>query len=569
MYKCRSQEESHTLFESIDKFRTLVEKAGIGIYLLDNSGFIYTNRRLLEMFGYESRELKEKSVEYFIAPEEREIIEKKLQMQIEENIDYMDYIFRGVSRDGSSKYIHAYCTMMRSTYIENQKALMCILVDETNIIEANRELERLANYDTLTQIFNKRIFEEELDRILELAKRKGNKVALILFDIDHFKRINDSLGHKSGDLVLKRLTDKIKQILRKSELFARIGGDEFGLIVENFQDVDEIAMLLNRFQRALDTNILIDRISLRITISIGVALFPEHGRDRFTLFQAADTALYEAKKAGRNRYIFYDKNSKYLLESIKLGKELEGALRKNQMEINLQSQVSLRDNQSEIKVCCAEALIRWEHPKKGTLYPGDFLIQASKIGILYQLDLFALKSVLSFLKEIEGEKRDLTIAINISNALFHHQKFIDSIEELEEDFGHLFSKIELELDNKILQHSDRYSKKTIDTLNGYGFLFSIDDFGTGLTSFKALQDMKVNKINIDISFIKELESNHKTKAIVKAIIDMAHALDLTVLAKGVESRSGLEILKELGCDVAQGYYFSRPTSIENFKKGLI
>jgi len=304
------------------------------------------------------------------------------------------------------------------------------------------------------------------------------------------------------------LAQNIKQTLRKSELFARVGGDEFGLIVENFRSKNDIAILLNRVQKVLDKTVLVDKISLKVTISIGVAIFPENGRDRLTLFQAADTALYEAKRAGRNRYVFYDKNSQYLINSIKLGKELKDALSRGEIKINLQSQVHLKNHHNkENLICCAEASIYWKHPKRGILYPEEFLTQASKIGILYQLDLFVLKSVLTFLKEIEDCSKKLTISINMSNALFHHQKFIDSIKELEAEFGHLFSNVELELNRKVLKCSDDYSKKIVKSLGSYGFLFSINDFEIGLNSLKTLQEIKLNKINIDVNLTKELEKS--------------------------------------------------------------
>jgi diguanylate cyclase (GGDEF)-like protein/PAS domain S-box-containing protein len=550
---------NYNLFDSIDKFRTLLENAGVGIYLFDRNRFVYANKKLINMFGYNFGELSKKGIVNFIAPEDKKDIENKIFSQVEDKIEYMDYIFKGITKDNKTKYIHSYCSIM-----ENSESipLMCVLIDETKIIEANRELERLANYDTLTQIFNKRIFEEELDRILELAKRRGNRVALLLFDIDHFKMINDSLGHKGGDIALKELSQKIGMKLRKSELFARIGGDEFGLIIENFIDIDEIVTLIKRIRDSIKEHIPVDGVPIRVTLSMGIATFPEHGDDRFTMLQAADIALYEAKKAGRNRYVFYDKNSEDLLEDIKLGKSLEEALDRDEMEINLQPQISLQDG----KLCSAEALIRWEHPVKGRLYPKDFLSQASKAGILYQLDLFALERVLAFLRDIESINPNITVSVNVSNALFHHQKFSEFIKRLESRYGDLFSKVELELNKKLLQQNDKYSKSIIEYLSGYGFQFSIDDFGTGLTSFKALQELNVNKINIDISFIKEIANSLKSKSIVKAIIDMAHALELTVLAEGIETKESLEILKELKCDIVQGYYFSHPLSVEKFKK---
>jgi diguanylate cyclase (GGDEF)-like protein/PAS domain S-box-containing protein len=552
------QKLNYNLFDSVDKFKTLLENAGVGIYLFSEDRFIYVNKKLMKMFGYDSKEITKKDISSLISQEERDHIRKKMEYQIKHNIEYMDYVFKGITKDGKIKYIHSYCSIMDS---DDKKLLMCVLIDETKIIEANKELEKLANYDTLTNIFNKRIFEEELDRILELAKRKNSKVALILFDVDHFKRINDSFGHKGGDKILKELTKKIKNRLRKSELFARIGGDEFGLIVENFRDSDEIVTLIKRIQDSIKEQIIIENTPIRVTLSIGVATFPEHGEDKFTLLQAADIALYEAKKAGRNCYIFYAKNSKDLLENIKLGKELESALDKNQMKIHLQPQISLKDD----KICSAEALIRWYHPTKGLLRPKDFLPQASKAGMLYQLDLFTLKSVLEFLRQIQDQS-SLSISVNISNALFHHQRLSESIKELEVKYGDLFPRVELELDEKLLQHNDKYSRKIIKYLDDCGFLFSIDNFGIGLTSFKSLQELKVNKINIDISFIKEIVKSNKAVSIVKAITDMSHALDLLVLAEGVESKESLDILRSIGCDLAQGYYFSHPLPVEEFKK---
>jgi diguanylate cyclase (GGDEF)-like protein len=383
-------------------------------------------------------------------------------------------------------------------------------------------------------------------------------------DIDNFKRINDSLGHGEGDEVLKVVSQRIKKSIEsEGGLLARIGGDEFAIIIEDFDTIDEIGSIARKLKAIMRKTIEIDNYRLRITLSIGISLFPEHGSDIKQLQKAADIALYQSKKNGKNGFAFYAHDDGELLAKIELENDLYKALERDEFELYLQPQVTLESG----KAGSMEALIRWRHPSRGILLPGEFLELAGESGLLYRLDLIILEKVMKLLTSWKEKGYRLpVVSVNISNTLFHHSHFLKTMRRHKKIYEDICDSIELELTENIIMESGGGSVSLIHELGVLGYRLSIDDFGTGYSSLSHLKSLNVNKLKIDRTFIHDIVSHKNGQVIVKAIIAMGKTLGLEIVAEGVETEEELNILREFGCDSIQGFYYTRPVTADEIEK---
>lgn len=542
------------------KFKALVEHSVVGIYIIRDGKFTYVNKRFAEIFGYSREEIIGMKNTELTYPEDRNIAEKNVKKRLEGKKESIEYSFRGLTKDGNVIHLHVYGSVYEE---DGDRAIIGTLIDETEMVYARAKLEQLANYDSLTGLFNRRVFKQEYDRIIELAKIHNHRVGLILFDIDNFKRINDSLGHDAGDVILYKISKRIKNILRPSELFARIGGDEFAIVVEDFKDLSEVVFLIKKIQENMEENVTYENLNLRVSISLGIALYPEHGDESDNILKAADMALIESKKIGKNRYAFYNKNSKELVSNLELEAEISFALKSRDLEMYLQPQIDIKSGE----IRGAEALIRWNHPVRGILYPSDFLSLAGESGQLYKIDIYMIENALSKLSSWRRFRNgNFRVSVNISNALFHHQGFLTQMRILYRKYGNFFESLELELTEEILLEDIGYANGIIEDLHKMGLKLSIDDFGTGYSSLSHLKKLNVNSLKIDRSFIKDIVDDMQDRIIVEAITVMGHALGLKVVAEGVENMEQLEILKNLDCDTVQGYYYSKALKVKDFEQ---
>ena len=550
---------AHSLLDSDAKFQALVENAVVGIYIIKNENFTYVNDKFAEIFEYTIEELLEKNSLELIHEEDREYSLKHIKNRLDGVTGSVEYTFRGVTKNGTIKYIRVYGSVFSTN---NEKAIIGTLVDETQEKLSNLRLKRLANYDLLTTLFNRNYFDIEFEHAINIAKRHSQKLALLLFDIDNFKRVNDSLGHKAGDKILFEAATRVKHLLRKSDTFSRIGGDEFTIIIENYVSKNELITLLEKIKKVMQESIEIDGISFHISLSIGVSTFPENGSDVLSILKTADIAMYEAKKRGKNRFVFYNQNSQASTENLQLEGELYRAYKNREFQVYLQPQVSPIDE----RLIGAEALIRWNHSARGMINPEQFLEVASNIGLLPELDFFMIESTFEILEECRDAKNlDFTISVNISNALFQHQKFLTKMQSLKLKHGILTNYIQLELTENILMNNAKHSYSLVKILKFLGYKLSIDDFGTGYSSLSHIKTLEIDELKIDKSFIDNIVSNKNDRAIVKAIIDMCKTLNLETVAEGVQTQEQLEILKKFGCNVVQGHYYSEALSVKDFR----
>ncbi len=431
-----------------------------------------------------------------------------------------------------------------------------------NITEQKLAVERihyLANFDALTGLPNRIQLNDHLKYALSLAKRSNGRLVVMFLDLDHFKDVNDTLGHNMGDIVLIELAKRLTTLLREEDTVTRLGGDEFILMLPG---IDEQGAS-NVAQKILDSIVLpyqLDNYTLTLTASIGIAVFPEDGDDLDTLSKSADTAMYRAKHDGRNCYRFFTAQMQARLSrNLQLLNALREAINEGQLLVHYQPQISLSDGH----IIGVEALLRWQHPEFGSVSPAEFIPIAEESGLIMEIGEWVLRKAVKQAKLwLMAGFKPIIMAVNLSVVQFRHLDLPDLVSRIleEEDFPAQY--LELELTESMAMQSPIEAINMMDNLHGSGVLMSIDDFGTGYSSLAYLKKFKVYKLKIDQSFVRDICIDSEDKLIVTAIINLAKSLGLKTIAEGVETLEQQTYLHEQGCDEMQGYLFSKPITAE-------
>ena len=440
--------------------------------------------------------------------------------------------------------------------------------DITKQVEYQEQLKYQAFYDSLTGLTNRSAFTQYLQKFMYKLQRTKEYGVLLFIDLDNFKNINDSLGHDVGDYVLKIFAKKIKKVLREEDVFARLGGDEFVVLISqtanNPTQINEIALnISNKIHEVLKEPIKNDTHTLYLTLSLGIKTLQADENDVNTILKHADIAMYESKNSGKNKTSFYDITmSKQMESQLTLHNELQIAIKEKQFELYLQPIVDLKTD----KIVSAEALIRWNHPQKGLIFPDDFIEYAESSNLIIQIGNWVIERAFEMYKELQNTLED--IAINISLKQFYQNDFEDILLKNAKKQNLHPSCIKLELTESVtLRNMDDTIKKML-MLKAYGFKFSMDDFGTGYSSLSYLKNLPFDYLKIDQSFVRDMLEDTNDKKLVKIIIDVAQQFDFLVIAEGVETSKHVEFMKENGCDFYQGYFTSKPIPLEKFKKIL-
>ena len=432
------------------------------------------------------------------------------------------------------------------------------------LASANKALEHLALHDALTKLPNRTLFHDRAEQAILLAKREKKSFALMSLDLDRFKPINDTLGHHTGDLVLQEMSTRLAHCLRQSDTVARMGGDEFSILLLNVTTKEDVMVIVNKIIRTIIKPIVINDSTLAVGTSIGIAMFPEHSDDLTTLMCRSDSAMYAAKRT-QNVYTFYNAAiEKDGISCMALQLDLRRAIENEELILHYQPKIDFTSH----CVTGVEALVRWQHPERGLIYPDDFITLAEKNGLMKQLTLKVLEMALRQCELWCKEKMNLSMAVNISAINLQDPIFPESVAELLEKFSVPAHYIELEITETAIMTDPLRAIENIKKLNGMGLQVSIDDFGTGYSSMAYLQKLLVAKIKIDKSFVIEMDKNKHDDVIVRSTIDLGHNLGLKVIAEGVESQESWDRLKEMGCDSAQGYFMSRPIPADQFMKWI-
>ncbi len=447
-------------------------------------------------------------------------------------------------------------TPLKSTGGEINRFVL-IYTDITERRNAAIEIERLAFYDSLTGLPNRVLLKEHLSQMLARARRNKEIVALLFIDLDHFKEVNDTLGHIYGDQLLQVVAERLSSCLRSTDSVARFGGDEFVVLLEGVPDREGILEVANKLLAALSHPVQLGDREIYTGGSIGISQFPEDGEDVDTLFKNADTAMYYAKDAGRNVYRFYSSEMHTsALELLTLSGFLRHSLERSELFILYQPQISFITG----TIVGVEALLRWRHPFLGMIPPDRFIPMAEETGLIIEIGSWVLKmACVDAVSWLDKGLPPLRVSVNISAKQFRDQGLVGVIQKTLKETGLPPHLLELELTEGMLIENISTTRNTLDALKKMGVTLAIDDFGTGYSSLSYLKHFPLDRLKIDKSFVQEItEVSGDSAAIVEAIIALAHSLKLTVIAEGVEEREQVEFLKERNCDELQGYYFSRP-----------
>jgi len=429
--------------------------------------------------------------------------------------------------------------------------------------QAESRLEQLAHFDLLTGLPNHSLLRDQFKYAMSLAERNSEHIAVMFLDLDHFKNINDTLGHSIGDQLLMKVSKRLKSVVRNEDIVSRMGGDEFIFILSN-TDSYGASLVATKLIEAVSAPYQIDHHELIATPSIGIAMYPEDGNDLETLSKNADVAMYRVKQAGRNDFRFYTQSMQAnSARNLQLSIALRNALSQNQLHLMYQPQVSMQDG----RLIGADALLRWKHPELGLISPAEFIPLAESSGLIIPIGEWVLRTAAMQMKTWLDKKifPPMLMAVNLSAVQFRHAKLPERISAILNEVGLPPENLELELTEAIAMDDPLTAIAVMDDLYGRGIRMSIDDFGTGYSSLSYLKKFKVYKLKIDQSFVRDISADPDDKAIVTAIINMASSLDMKTIAEGVETAAQLEFLRLHGCDEVQGYYFSKPLVAKEFE----
>lgn len=424
------------------------------------------------------------------------------------------------------------------------------------------ELKKLAYYDALTGLPNRTLFKERLQEELNRCQRFNCNCSVLFIDLDRFKLINDTMGHASGDELLIEVSRRIRNSLRTTDTFARMGGDEFTLLLPNIPNADAVAHVAQNIIELLNEPVLLNGEEIRVGCSIGIAIYPDDGDNLETLTRHADTAMYVAKANGRGQYHFFSANMDQIAhEHLRLESELHHALERGEFFLQFQPQVDARTE----KVVRCEALIRWQHPERGIVSPALFIPIAEDSDLILQIGEFVIRDACRQISEWRANGVDVPpVAINLSARQFRQSDLVFNILNILNEYQLGVDAIEFEITESVAMENAASTMHRLSMLAGEGFSLAIDDFGTGYSSLSYLKTYPVNKLKLDRSFVMDIPDDTNDAAISSAVIRMAHSLGMEVIAEGVETIEQVAFLLEEECTIMQGYHFSKPLAAEDY-----
>jgi diguanylate cyclase (GGDEF)-like protein/PAS domain S-box-containing protein len=544
------------LAESEEKYKNLVDNALVGVYKSNLKGeLLFVNNALVKILDYGSPEelISSGTQPIYKTMEDRRILLEDLK----KNGRVSNYEIEAVTKSGKTR------NLLLSGTITGD-ILSGMIIDITERKRMEETIKHQAYHDTLTGLPNRLLFTEYLGLALSQASRDRHKVAVLYLDLDNFKDINDSLGHAAGDEILRSVSRRLKSCLRESDTIARIGGDEYTVLMPNIHRENDIVVIASKIISELEMPFIINAHTVYLSLSIGISLYPFDGNESDTLLKNADAAMYNAKKRGKNNYQFYNPAmNRSAFERMKLVNRLRGAIGSGELVIHYQPQVSLRDGQ----VRCAEALLRWQHPHMGLLHPMQFLPLAEEAGLIRHIDEWVLRTACSQIKSWQQDGcSPACITVNLSVRYFQQPELVDTVSQILKETGLEPVSLGIEITERtIMKDMDTaipYIRKLADT----GVRFCMDDFGTGYSSLQYLKKLPLQVLKIDKSFVGGIPADPDYKTIINAIINLASGLKLKVVAEGVETEDQLTFLQIIHCDEAQGYHFSKPLPPEEFSR---
>jgi diguanylate cyclase (GGDEF)-like protein/PAS domain S-box-containing protein len=549
----------------VAQLAAIVESSEDAIIGKTADGIVTSWNKGAEMtYGYTAGEMIGRSLRVLIPPE----LQDELQVILEkagrgEGIHF--YETARVRKDGKRIAVSLSVSPIRDTEGTIVGA-STIARDITAKKELEERIEFQASHDALT-LLPTRTFFTEIFRIEMLqAARNRRKIAVLFLDLDRFKEINDTLGHVFGDELLKKVAEKLKSVLRKSDSIARIGGDEFNILLTDLGQSEDALVIVKKIISGFQGPCIVRGRELRVTASIGISIFPDDSAELETLLRYADIALYHAKERGRNNFQFYnDEINITSIERIKLENDLRRAVNDGEFRLYFQPQIDIGSR----TVTCAEVLLRWQHPELGLLEPDQFIPLAEETGLIVPIGEWVLRTACeqNRLWQERGFRR-IGVSVNISDRQFRRVDLLTLTEQILQKTRLDPKWLELEITENTVMRDAEFTIEKLNRLAERGIALSLDDFGTGYSSLSYLKRLPVRKIKIDKSFIRDVMTNASDRAIVYAVIGLTHNLNMQVIAEGVETEEQLALLRDIACDGIQGFLFSRPLPVQEFEKLL-
>lgn len=565
-----TQRHAHeqALTEAQNRYRSIFENAVEGIFQTTVDGhYIEVNPALAAIYGYDSpgaliHDLDDIGTRLYVEPARREqfVALMKTRQCIHQ---FESRVYR---RDGTTIWISENAHAVHGAdgellYFEGT------VVDITARKQYETRISYQATHDSLTGLPNREALRQKLDNLILDSAQSGARFALLFLDLDHFKNINDSIGHAGGDRLIQEVAKRLLHAVRDDDMVARIGGDEFIILLTTLHQPFRLKCIVDRILATVRQPFVIADREYPVSCSAGISQFPEDGRDVDTLLKHSDIAMYEAKSRGRDGYqLFSDELNKRVMETLDMEHALRESIHRADFALHFQAIVDTR-NQQVIK---AESLLRWQSPQYGQVSPARFIPIAERLGLIEQLGAWVLDNAGKQLRQWLDEGLPVVpLSVNISPLEFRQPGLIGNIRNTLERYSIPPSLLEIEITENCMIHDLGYFSTTLSALKSLGIRISMDDFGSGYSNLQTLKGRFFDTLKIDSSFITELEQDIDNSAIYRAVIAMADSLGLQVIAEGVETRNQHEFLRELGCDACQGFYFGQPAPPEYFRQILV
>lgn len=551
--------------EKLAKLSMAVEQTPNAIFITDlDANIEYVNQAFTDVTGYQLNEVVGKNPRILKSGKNTSATYKEMWAKLSQGEEWRGELVN-IGKDGTE---YTDMTLISPVRDASGKVINYLAIKE-NITEkkqAEARIKQLAYFDQLTGLPNRGQLAERFRYTLSLAERSHAHFSLMFFDLDHFKNINDTLGHSVGDQILMEVAKRLKTVLREEDTLCRMGGDEFILLLPD-TDEDGAREVATKLINTVSQTSQIEQYELTSTVSVGIAIYPDDGQDFETLSKNADAAMYRVKKASRNDYCFFTEEMQaHSARSLQLTNALRHALDRDELTLHYQPQIATEDGH----IIGVEALLRWQHSSMGMVSPGEFIHIAEESGQILQIGEWVIRTAVNQLRQwMDKGLPPIVMAINLSAVQFRHPNLPNLVMQILDEAKLPAEYLELELTEEVTMEEPQAAIDIMSSLHDLGIRMSIDDFGTGYSSLSYLKKFKAYKLKIDRSFVRDITKDPDDKAIVAAIIHLANSLDMKTIAEGVETASQLAYLRTQGCDEIQGYYFSKPLPSDEFEAFVV
>lgn len=552
----------HLQLAHLQKMTAAVEQTGDAVAMTDENGIVeYVNAAFEKLTGYTSAEIKGRTMAFLRSDLHPDDFYVELWRTLRAG-EVFRARFANRRKDGRLLYEQKTISPIRDNS-GHIVSFVSTAKDVTEQVETERRLDWLANYDNLTGLPNRNLFMDRLRQAVAVAARNRQLLALLYVDLDRFKLVNDSMGHAAGDELLRIAASRLSACVREVDTVCRLGGDEFAIILTGLDSVDDTRRVVDAILASFESPVSLEGRQVYISLSIGISLYPDNGWDAGTLLKQADMAMYQAKASGRHRYKYFHSGMyEFVRDSLTLETDLRGALERGEFGIDYQPQIDIRSG----SIVAVEALLRWTHPRRGPVSPVQFIPLLEEMGLIGPVSNWVISTACEDIRKLADQTgRLLRVAVNLSSGQFKDPGLIRQVRTSLDGCGLDSRHLEVEITEGTLMESVAATVSTLESLSDAGVQIAVDDFGTGYSSLSYLRRFSVDTIKIDRSFIADTPGNEDARAIVKAIISLGRDLEMNVVAEGVETVEQFRFLQSLGCELVQGYLFSKPVPLAGLR----